>query len=112
MEFNVIGENVTSFGGGNGNVERPGAVMLSTGNWYDPLHDDAQAMALVKKFQVELIAPNQTYLSQWRAYTCTDDGDCVALSADIDLNRTICECVAKMQQDKQRAAEIVGMDVG
>lgn len=56
MGFDVIGENVTSFGSladGKGRVDRPDAVMLSNGNWYDPLHDDAAMMQLAKKFPFE-----------------------------------------------------------
>ena len=59
----------------------------------DPLHDDAQAMALVKKFGL-----NQWYDGQnWRVVGgVSNEGD--AWSAD--LNRAICECVAKMQKIK------------
>ena len=69
---------------------------------FDPLHDDAQAMALVKKFRIDM-----------------DDG-AVWLVADAGgrwvydipggfnnrteyLNRAICECVAKMQTKKEPA---------
>ena len=55
---------------------------------YDPLHDDAQAMALMKKF------PG----------ACLDEFDLYVImrgmDAPMDLNRAICECVAKMQKDK------------
>jgi len=63
---------------------------------YNPLHDDAQAMALVKRFGMALFA--------------TEDGWCVDLwntpeirwisTQQKDLNRAICECVAKMQKAK------------
>ena len=64
---------------------------------YDPLHDDAQAMALVKKFQIniawyEVNMPRPTFeptVYMWRKK---------------DLNRAIVECVAKMQAAKKVAA--------
>ena len=61
---------------------------------YDPLHDDAQAMALVKKFGLDLIRHKP--ISQWSSYF----GNGVFSQAD-DLNRAICECVAKMQKGKR-----------
>lgn len=61
---------------------------------YDPLHDDAQAMALVKKFI--LILKNTT--RGWHVENVNDGiGDGVRSD---DLNRAICESVAKMQKAK------------
>ena len=65
---------------------------------YDPLHDDAQAMALVKKFKPMI----DTYF----------DGTWVVGSGwhgavqieNTDLNRAICECVAKLQAAKSATA--------
>ena len=57
----------------------------------DPLHDDAQAMALVKRYPRECIAAMQVWMS-------------IAANAPefveraIDLNRAIVECVAKMRK--------------
>lgn len=67
---------------------------------YDPLHDDAQAMALVKRFKLEcyceteqddlwIVAPSTVLLSH-----LGHDAQ------NTDLNRAICECVANMQQAK------------
>lgn len=58
--------------------------------YYDPLHDDAQAMALVKKFNVSIYRNmlNKDYTAE-----ITDSGIC---SQFADLNRAICECVAKL----------------
>ena len=60
---------------------------------YRPLHDDAQAMALVKKFKIGI---------------GREDGDCMWAVGRIfietinkDLNRAICECVAEMQTAKK-----------
>ena len=63
---------------------------------YDPLHDDAQAMALVKRFKL------------WTGYDDTDNGwkvrpwpylpnDDGPYGLGFDLNRAIVECVAQMQ---------------
>ncbi len=60
---------------------------------YDPLHDDAQAMALVKRFQL--------YIGGWTGNgTVTVSIEGRMLTSSTDLNRAICECVAKMQAAK------------
>ena len=61
---------------------------------YDPIRDDAQAMALVKKFL--LVIKNTT--NGWYCESADDgigDGNYSG-----DLNRAIVECVAKMQASK------------
>ena len=58
---------------------------------YRPLYDDAQAMALVKKFGAFI----QGGPVRWEVEIC----DKTVKDAD-DLNRAICECAAKMQKDK------------
>ena len=66
----------------------PDAVRVFIGKksafWYRPLKDDAQAMALVKKFPME----------------CSNVLEAFACREVSDLNRAIVECVAKMQQVK------------
>lgn len=52
---------------------------------YDPLHDDAQAMALMKKFRLWI------------------DLDAVDAHKG-DLNRVICEYVAQMQKSRVKEA--------
>ena len=59
---------------------------------FDPLHDDAQAMALVKKMRIEIA----TFRDEWHA------GKDMEWSYGPDLNRAICECVANMQAAKDR----------
>jgi hypothetical protein len=59
---------------------------------YDPLHDDAQAMALVKRFKL-WIMPHYEGLA-WLV-SDANDTDKYQSSSD-DLNRAICECVAKL----------------
>mgnify|MGYP001613955048 CR=1 FL=1 len=65
---------------------------------YDPLHDNAQAMALVKKLSLYISghggAPGHT------RYWQVSEDDLSYGPADLDLNRAICECVAKMQKVK------------
>ena len=65
---------------------------------YRPLHDDAQAMALVKKFNLTIrqicLTPN--VLQQWQI----NDGG----PSNYSLNRAIVECVAKMQKARSTDA--------
>jgi hypothetical protein len=64
----------------------------------DPLHDDAQAMALVKKFGICLeppMLPTMDWLA-WKPLGSESDRS----SNYKDLNRAIVECVAKMQERK------------
>lgn len=74
---------------------------------YDPLHDDAQAMALVKKFELVVEPPWATKETEgmWEISLFSGDDDpfdtCIALHEN--LNRAICECVAKMQSAKVAA---------
>ena len=66
------------------------------GERYDPLHDDAQAMALVKKFRLTIIqGPPKPAASSWHVEL---HSNCDAWNEN--LNRAICECVSHMQQAK------------
>lgn len=56
---------------------------------YNPLTDDAQCMALVKKFRITV--SNQEG-GKWGAFK--NHYDC--WSENADLNRAVCECVARM----------------
>ena len=64
---------------------------------YNPLHDDAQAMALVKKFQLDIEAP---FEGQPHWVVVHEDGG----GGNPDLSRAIVECVAQIQS-KIRAAK-------
>lgn len=55
---------------------------------YRPLHDDAQAMALIKKFHIALGWNHPG----WAAFR----QDTKKWVENADLNRAICECVANM----------------
>lgn len=76
---------------------------------YIPLQDDAQAMALVKKFGLMIFKPSNKWqvviAEQWNK---SGPGISVADPFDVcgeseNLNRAICECVAKMQKAKGAA---------
>ena len=61
---------------------------------YNPLHDDAQAMALVKKFNLSVeVLSDETGV--WMVVHPE-----VGPFYSHDLNRAIVECVAKMQESK------------
>ena len=63
---------------------------------YDPLCDDMQAMQLVRKLHLHLGPQITADKAFWRVWSNT------AIDAgSTDLNRAICECVAKMQLAKQ-----------
>lgn len=65
---------------------------------YTPLHDDAQAMALVKKFHPYI---DGLLMDDWTvAFT---NGAFSYEVRDKDLNRAICECCAKLQAGKLNA---------
>ena len=62
----------------------------ATPELYDPLHDDAQCFALVKKFNLMLLwlEPQQLWSINF------------GVTRNQDLNRAICECVAKMHANR------------
>mgnify|MGYP001615773257 CR=1 FL=1 len=89
-------------------VEQLGRVMFPNTQLgspiYDPLHDDAQAMALVKKFNLWLTFRREKwqklvpYDHVWGAgwFHHQDDPVSKINTQSKDLNRAICECVAKI----------------
>ena len=62
---------------------------------YRPLHDDAQAMALVKKFKLQ-IETHYDGDGWWLAKTKGSHSDLMCSN----LNRAICKCVAETQKAK------------
>ena len=73
----------------DGNVERQ----------YGPLWDDAQAMALVKKLNLNIQSPYPDDLEpSWQVYSGANTTLIGCYRPD--LNRAIVECVAKMQAAK------------
>lgn len=59
---------------------------------YNPLIDDKQAMALVKKFDLKLQKVSE---HQCRTWMVNDDLE----TSHFDLNRAICECVANLPEE-------------
>ena len=57
---------------------------------YWPLEDDAQAMALVKRFRLDICASKDSWQASYDGVCYTDGSK--------ELNRAICECVANMQR--------------
>lgn len=65
---------------------------------YSPLHDDAQAMALVKKLGLTVDPQEDKPPFTWRVVVANEgDWDDQIFAQGSDLNRAIVECVAKMQ---------------
>lgn len=96
MGWTFVDSGPTHEGWCAGRYEKDGAP----GQWeysWKPLHDDAQAMALVKKLGLSVIwskeredwdvGPNGIGVSEQDA-------------CDVNLNRAIVECVAKMETAK------------
>ena len=65
---------------------------------YNPLHNDAQAMALVKKFRL-----NIGQLSDGTCKVFRMDKDDLWDADSKDMNRAICETVAKLQKARAGA---------
>ena len=73
---------------------------------FNPIHDDAQAMALVKKCSLDvygsdLVAGNWKWHASW--HFVNDDLPEQIIGHGATPNRAIVECVAKMQQAKQES---------
>lgn len=74
------------------------------GEWYRPLSGDlygnAQAMALVKKFPVTIEPPALHLDGCWHVESAEIINGICPDVYDKDLNRSIVECVAKMQEGR------------
>ena len=65
---------------------------------YDPLNDDKQAMALVKRFQMDIqryLALSEESRGHWEVVATIAGWD---KTVSEDLNRAIVECIAKVQK--------------
>jgi hypothetical protein len=64
---------------------------------YDPLHNDAQAMALVKKLRLHINSFHGAALLEKERWWEVEhnDGKQATIAKHADLNRAIVECVAK-----------------
>ena len=70
---------------------------------FNPLHDDAQAMALVKRFGLWIERTCEANIGDTPTWCVTGDrvsGHTERHCNRTDLNRAIVECVAKMQERK------------
>lgn len=61
---------------------------------YHPLADDAQAMALVKQLRLSIDGAEKS--GEWSAREWKSG----TFALDIDLNRAVVECVARMQESR------------
>lgn len=69
---------------------------VTRGGW-EPLHDDAQAMALVKKFRLSI-----GFNSGWGCVKNDENNMLLSGCYHFEtLNKAICECVANMQKGKK-----------
>lgn len=66
-------------------------------NEYWPLENDAQAMALVKKFKLNISSWGTGLFTVWDQRGFNERYESNHYN---DLNRAICECVSKMQKEK------------
>lgn len=73
-------------------------LVFRNGTHYAPLYDAAQAMALVKKFRLNI---GQLSDNWCKVFTMPAEGKIHEGEAQ-DLNRAICECVAKMATSAKR----------
>jgi hypothetical protein len=71
------------------------------GELYEPIQDDVQAMALVKKFKLDVMQGCLVDGSETeRFWTCYGEPNRQLGTSDVKLNRAICWCVARMQEAK------------
>ena len=89
MGFLIVGETTPPSGG-------VWAMQEGGGKQYHPLHDDAQAMALVKKFELSLWRATWKKDKPWRAEKLNERGIAHYAESTEGYNRAICECVAKI----------------
>lgn len=74
----------------------PHATPLKHSFWFKPLDNDAQAMALLKKFPMDVFADRGNPF--WRVRLAADHNKGFGMADD--LNRAIVECVAMLQVDR------------
>src|SRR3990167_6496651 len=83
----------------NGFMQSENHYFIQSGS-YNPLHDDAQVMALVKKFNLRITGRFRMSTSEkagdyeWMVRKRPVDAPII----NADLSRAIVECVAKMQK--------------
>ena len=85
-------------------TNKTGYMACGGNNWadmtlFDPLNDDAHAMALVKKMKLDVFGVFDMEDGEYRQWGVATFGT-RRHTLNIDLNRAICECVAAMQLAK------------
>ncbi len=73
---------------------------------YDPLHDDAQCFALVKNLRLDCILNHSNGLWLVRYANAYNKRFMWEPVANDDLNRAVCECVARMQEAKDKSTSM------
>ena len=69
---------------------------------YDPLHDDEQMVALVKKLFIEILVDGPAGRSEDWTWTARIGGYNelpISISHGHDLNRAVCVCVARLAKE-------------
>lgn len=80
----------------NGRLAIPYEHITDVQTYYDPLHDDAQAMALVKKFLPTIDPSTWPNGDKQRWLVMKKINGFYYIATSKDLNRAIVECVARM----------------
>lgn len=84
----------------SGEVDGQGCYFIQ-GGAYDPLHNDEQAMALVKKLGLTVDPAQDEPPFDWRVVVAIGgDWDNQAAGESDNLNRAIVQCVAKLQESR------------
>ena len=65
---------------------------------YNPIHDDAQAMALVKKLDLMIGGNSDQGFRNWLVFSDRHQVE----TWNADLNRAICLCAARVQIEKEK----------
>jgi hypothetical protein len=86
-------------------AHHPGTILIERRNFYPspylPLHDDAQAMALVKRLELRIQEPEPMPTND-RRWCVRKIGSNAEASRNTDLNRAICLCCALMQLESKK----------
>ena len=83
-------------------TEGPVSIFVDWPNIYDPLHNNAQAMMLVKKLRLDINSFHGSALLENERWWEVEhnDGEQATIAKNADLNRAICETVAKLEKSK------------
>ena len=73
------------------------------GGFYDPLHDDAQAMALVKRFSLAIQPPQFVRPPRWHVWrdeNGSGDGEHTGIADVLNLNRAMLSALPRCKQQE------------